>query len=92
MPPRTAYSPTSRTVAVRSKPFATSHRVRRSIGITLPGATDITRSATPPLSGTRWTIALAVVKTTREPLWGASSAFSALIRSAETSALGDTRS
>ena len=64
MPPRTAYSPTSRTVAVRSKPFVCSQRAKPSIGTTLPALAKRTRAATLSRSGTRWTIAFAVVKTT----------------------------
>ena len=70
MPPRTAYSPTSRTVAVRSKPFASSQRVSCSIGIDVARGDRHRALRDAPLSGTRWTMALAVVKTTRGPLCG----------------------
>ena len=92
MPPRTAYSPTSRTVAVRSKAFVSSHFVSRSMATTLPAAAPQVRAATVSRSGTRWMMALAVVKTTRGPFCGCSRSCSALIRAAEISELGETRS
>ena len=94
MPPRTAYSPGSRTVPLRRKPFSSSQRITPSIPSTLPGAAD---SACLPIwsfDGTRWSTALTVVSSTAglsRPLTRASRD-SAVIRCATMVACGDTRS
>mgnify|MGYP003694712243 CR=1 FL=1 len=40
MPPRTAYSPGSRTVEARTKPLSSSQSTIPCMPMTLPGATD----------------------------------------------------
>ena len=94
MPPRTAYSPASRTVGVRRKPLASSQRTTLSMAICPPAAADQTSLSIQVRAGSRCTTALAVVSTTR----GRSEASaetrraSAAMRRAWTAGFGDTRS
>ena len=64
MPPRTAYSPGSRTVEARTKPLSSSHSTMPCMPMTLPGATDSACVATKSRAGTRWSAALTVVSST----------------------------
>ena len=64
MPPRTAYSPASRTVEVRVKPLSSSQPTTPSIGSMLPGAADSAWAATSLRAGTRCSAALTVVSRT----------------------------
>ena len=66
MPPRTAYSPVSRTVPVRRKPLISSQRDRAgSVSTTLPGAAEKVSAAMRARGGTRCTSALTVVERMR---------------------------
>ena len=93
MPPRTAYSPGSRTVEARVKPLSSSHSITPCMPSTLPGATDKACVATQSRPGTRCSVALPVVSST-EGGRGPSrvSRDSAVMRCATTLALGETRS
>ena len=95
MPPRTAYSPASRTVEARTKPLVSSQPVSAFISTTLPGAAENVSAAIWATGGTRWTTALTVVLRMR----GRSALererarrASTTMRRAETEALGETRS
>ncbi len=95
MPPRTAYSPVSRTVPVRRKPLASTQATTSSIATTLPIAAENVSRAMWARGGTRCTRALTVVQRMR----GRSSAervrarrASAVIRAAATAVVGETRS
>ncbi len=94
MPPRTAYSPGSRTVEARVKPLSSSQVTMLAMPMTLPGATDSAWVATKSRAGTRCSAAFTVVSSTD----GLSRPFtrarrdSAVMRCATTDALGDTRS
>ena len=95
MPPRTAYSPVSRTVPVRRKPLASTQATTSSIATTLPIAAENASLAMWARGGTRCTRALTVVQRMR----GLSSAervrarrASAVIRAAATAVVGETRS
>jgi len=94
MPPRTAYSPGSRTVEARVKPFSSNHWITPAMPSTLPGATDSAWVATKSRAGTRWSAALTVVSSTEglsRPVTRARRE-SVIMRCATTDALGDTRS
>ena len=95
MPPRTAYSPVSRTVPVRRKPLASTQATTLSIETTLPIATEKVSTAMRVIGGTRWIRALTVVQRMR----GRSSAervrarrAKAVIRAAAVAVVGETRS
>ena len=95
MPPRTAYSPVSRTVPVRAKPFISSHATSEFMLTALPGAAENVSAATRARGGTRCRMALTVVETRR----GRSSEerervrrANAVMRWAVTAALGEMRS
>ena len=92
MPPRTAYSPVSRTVAVRRKPLPSNHATRSSIATDWPGFACSAASRISSAGGTRWMMAFAVVSTTHGPLRPAATSLSAETRRAATSAEGETRS
>ena len=64
MPPRTAYSPGSRTVEARVKPLSSSHSITPAIPSTLPGATESACVATKSRAGTRCNAAFTVVSST----------------------------
>ena len=64
MPPRTAYSPGSRTVEARVKPLSSSHSTMPAMPVTLPGATESACVATKSRAGTRCSAALTVVSST----------------------------
>ena len=53
MPPRTAYSPVSRTVPVRRKPLASSQPISWVVSTTLPGAAEKVSAAMRAFGGTR---------------------------------------
>ncbi len=94
MPPRTAYSPGSRTVEARVKPLSSSHSITPAMPSTLPGATDSACVATNSRAGTRCSAALTVVSSTEglsRPVTRASRD-SAVMRCATTPACGETRS
>jgi hypothetical protein len=95
MPPRTAYSPDSRTVEARRKPLVSSQRTSASISTALPGAAEKLSAAMRASGGARCVRALTVVSKTR----GRSSEErvrarrdSVVMRLATSAALGDTRS
>ena len=95
IPPRTAYSPVSRTVAVRLKPLVSSHWTSASMSTALPGAAENVSLATFFRGGTRCRIAAIVVESSRgrssdvrEP----DSRDNAVIRRALIAAFGETRS
>ena len=94
MPPRTAYSPVSRTVALRKKPLISSHWMMPSIDTMLPGATASDCAATTAFAGTRCSAALTVVSRMAgfsRPMTRASRA-STDMRRATMAALGEARS
>ena len=95
MPPRTAYSPVSRTVPVRRKPLVSSQLTSWVVSTTLPGAAEKVSAAIRDRGGTRWTRALTVVERIRglssEVLERASRA-RVVMRCAVIAAFGETRS
>ena len=95
MPPRTAYSPVSRTVALRMKPLISSHSTSLSMSMALPGAAENVSCATLANGGTFCSTAEIVVERIRgrssDERERASRA-RAVMRRAEIEALGDTRS
>src|ERR1700749_1621012 len=95
MPPRTAYSPVSRTADARAKPLFSSHSVRLVILTALPGAAEKDSAATFSRGGTRCRTALIVVerisgRPAARPDGG--SRDRTVTRRAEIAALGETRS
>ena len=95
MPPRTAYSPVSRTVPVRRKPLISSQATSASVATMLPGAAEKLSFAMRPRGITRCTTAFTVVDRMR----GCASderervsRDSAVMRCAVTPVFGDTRS
>ena len=95
MPPRTAYSPVSRTTSERRNPLVSSQAARSSVETELPGAAEKLSLATLSRGGTRCRMALTVVDRMR----GLSAEErdrarreSTSIRRAAMAALGDTRS
>src|SRR5579884_4234805 len=98
MPPRTAYSPASRTVDARMNPLSSSQRTMPSMASTLPGAADSPCPATSARAGTRCTTALTVASRTEGRDCGAACALrwasrdSVVMRWAMTAAWGDARS
>ena len=61
MPPRTAYSPVSRTVPERTKPFDSSQATSSSVATELPGTAENESLATAARGGTRCRSAATVV-------------------------------
>ena len=53
MPPRTAYSPVSRTVPVRRKPLISSQPTSESVATAFPGAAEKVSAAMRARGGTR---------------------------------------
>ena len=95
IPPRCAYSPGSRTVLERRKPFVASHCVSKSISTTFPGAAEKVSAAILARGGTRWSRQSTVVAITRG-CWAddfeRASRASAVMRREAIAALGETRS
>ncbi len=95
MPPRTAYSPVSRTVPVRRKPLASTQATTSSIDTTLPIAAENASLAMWARGGTRCTRALTVVQRIRGVVSDERervSRDSAVMRCAAMAAFGETRS
>ena len=65
MPPRTAYSPVSRTLEARANPLDSSHRTSASISTILPGAAENVSPAIAASGGTLCSKALTVVERMR---------------------------
>ena len=95
IPPRTAYSPVSRTVGLRWKPLCSSHAAKAVVSTRLPGAAANVSSAILFRSGTRCKSPFAVKMTTRGraslEVERASLARTVILR-ASIAELGDTRS
>ena len=95
MPPRTAYSPVSRTPSDRRKPLVSSQAARAAVEPELPGAAEKLSRATLSRGGTRCRMALTVVDRMRgrsaEERERASRDRTSMRRAA-MAALGDTRS
>ena len=94
MPPRTAYSPASRTVDALTYPLSSSQPTMPSIASMLPGMAEKACPATSPRAGTRWTMALTVVSTTDVRSWPLSRASraKAVMRCATIPGWGEARS
>ena len=94
MPPRTANSPTSRTVGTRSKPDISSRAIRSFMLTTLPGLARKPCASMVSAGGMRCSSALAVVRMTARCGFSFSAiiADSASSRRAAESEPGDTRS
>ena len=95
MPPRTAYSPVSRTLDALAKPLVSSQFTSASRSTILPGAAENVPAAILLRAATRWIRALTVVERMR----GRANAErerarreSTTMRRAEIAASGDTRS
>ncbi|MNL32572.1 hypothetical protein D3C87_1544330 [compost metagenome] len=94
MPPRTAYSPTSRTVATRSKPLRSRRAATSSMRTWLPGRAEKARLSITSCGEILCSAALTVTSTIAACgfLRWAIRALSAASLRADVSALGDTRS
>ena len=95
MPPRTAYSPVSRTVPVRRKPLASTQATTESIDRALPMAAENVSRAMWARGGTRCTRALTVVQRMRGRSCAErvrESRARAVIRAAAAAVVGETRS
>ena len=93
MPPRSANSPNSRTVSVREYPLRARNAGERIELQLVPTRVTNEAVAKDARAGTRCSIALTVVTTTRPPfLVRPASATSAAVRALAISGLGETRS